>query len=100
MHATTYHLIKFFHCKHKHSRNKLNGLIGYRNLLAHSYKENSFMNKSYSKKLRSNSEKSVRRDILHLNCKFKSISGVENRLCDNMLHMAQNIMERKNIICQ
>lgn len=58
------------------------------------------MDKCYSKKMRYNSEKVVHGDIQHLNYKFKNIAAVENRLCDNMLHMAQKILERKNIICQ
>lgn len=58
------------------------------------------MNKTHSKKLRFNSMKVIHQDIQHLNIDTKKISGVETRLCDNILHMAQNILERKNIICQ
>ena len=58
------------------------------------------MNKTHSEKLRFNPMKAIRHDIQHLNINTKKSSGVETRLCDNMLHMAQDIMERNNPICQ
>lgn len=58
------------------------------------------MNKTHSEKLRFNSMKAIHHDILHLKVNTKKSSGVETRLYDNMLHMAQNIMEQHNLICQ